>query len=130
MVILDTSFLIDLLRGKEEVKKLWEDIERNEAKVAIATPSIMELWSGACRAKLPAKEKEKIKELGRGLEIMSFDTKSAMEAGEIEVELMQKGLLIETEDTMIAGVARSHGERVVTSNGHYTRIQGLQVLKY
>ncbi len=31
---------------------------------------------------------------------------------------------------MIAGIAKANGEKIVTRDAHYTRIDGIKVLKY
>ena len=129
MACLETTFLIDLLRGKDEVCTLKDELDKTET-LTVAAPSIMEIWSGALLAKLSAAEKAKINALLQSLHVLPLDGESAKEAGDIEAELFQKGLPIETEDVMIAGIARAHGEKVVTRDQHYARIPGLKVLKY
>lgn len=130
MACLDTSFLVDLLRGKKEVETLKDELDQHETTLVIASPSIMELWSGACRSSHPEKEQKKINELLQSFLILPLDSSSAKEAAEIEVELLKKGQMIETEDIMIAGIARSHGEKIVTRDEHFQRIKGLQLKTY
>ncbi len=130
MAVLDTTFLVDLLRGKAAVRDLKEDLDKTETILAIAAPSIMELWAGTELSKMPEKEKKKVGELIASLSALPLDEKSAKIAGEIEARLMEKGLPIETEDIMIAGIAIANGDKVVTRDAHYARIEGLSVLKY
>ncbi len=130
MACLDTSFLIDLLRGKPEVFMLKESLDRTETVLSVAAPSVMELWSGAQLAWSSAAEKEKVNELLQSLVILNLDERSAKIAGEIEADLHHRGQPIETEDMMIAVITLSHGETIVTRDAHYTRIPGLRVLKY
>ena len=129
MACLDTSFLIDLLRGKRNVFLLKDELDKTETRLTIASLSIMELWAGAIQTS-SEKEKVKINQLLQSLEILPFDESSAKEAAEIEAELASKGLIVGTEDIMIAGIAKVNGEKVVTADAHYTRIHGLKVLKY
>ena len=130
MACLDTPFLVDVLRGKSEVRKLMEELDKNEDVLAVASPSIMELWLGASIAKASKAEKDKVNGLLESLEVFPLDEKSAKEAGEIEAELLAKNQNIETEDIMIAAIAKLHGQKVVTRDNHYTKINGLSVLKY
>lgn len=130
MACLETTFLIDLLQGKNEVSSIKDELDKTEKAIYIASPSVMELWAGAMLAKLPSREREKVTLLLSSLSILPLDEESAKEAGEIEAELLQKGITIETGDIMIAGIARKAGEKVVTRDLHYTRINGLKVLKY
>ena len=130
MACLETTFLIDLLRGDVSVSNLMEELQKHEEVLSIAAPSVMELWAGACLSNASKTEKEKINELLSSLEVFHLDEKSAKEAGEIEAELMNKGNIIEITDIMIAAIAKTQSEKVVTRDGHYSRIPGLKMLKY
>jgi predicted nucleic acid-binding protein len=130
MVCLDTSFLIDLLRGNAAVKDLKAMLEKTESRITIAAPSAVELWGGACLAKNSDKAKAKVGELLMAFPILPLDLNGAQEAGEIEATLIKSGQMIEPEDLMIAGIALAHGETIVTKDAHFTRVPGLRVLKY
>ncbi len=130
MVCLETTFLVDLLHGQKDVTELKESLDKTESIIAVAAPSVMELWSGANFARLPEKEKTKINELIGSLIILPLDEKSAKEAGEIEAALMKAGAIIGTEDIMIAGIARANGEKLVTRDSDFAKISGLQLIKY
>ena len=129
MVCLETTFIIDLLRGKPEIKELKDEFDKEDI-ISITAPSVMELWAGALMAKLPEKEKAKINELILSMIVLRMDEKSAKEAGEIEAELIKSGNIIEIEDLMIAGIAKANGEKLVTNDEHYAKIPGLKMIKY
>ncbi len=129
MACLDTTFLIDLLRGKEEVSVLMDEFDKTESSIVIAAPTVMELWLGAIREGKDV-EKIRINEMLNSLEILPLDEQSAKEAAEIEAELLKSGQIIEIEDIMTAAIARIHGEKVVTRDQHFAQIPGLKVLKY
>ena len=118
MACLETTFLVDLLRGKSGVRGIMEELDEHEEILAVTTPSIMELWLGACIADASKNEKDKINELIKSLEILPLDEESAKEAGEIEAELTRKRQTIETEDIMIAAIAKVNGEKIVTRDSH------------
>lgn len=130
MAILDTTFIVDVLRGKKEISGMVEELDLDEETLAVASPSIMEIWSGACLAKTSKTEKEKINTLLQSLEVLNLDEKAAKEAGEMEAELMQRGQIIETEDIMIAAIAKVHQEKIITRDAHYAKIPGIKILKY
>ncbi len=130
MTCLDTTFLIDLLRGKEEIRAIKDELDSTELLLSVAAPSVAEIWAGVCLAKGTAAEKRRINDLLGSLVIHSLDEASAKEAGEIEAGLIASGKQIQAEDTLIAGIARLRGEKLVTRDGDYTRIPGLRVLKY
>ncbi len=130
MVLLESSFLIDVMRNNKDALDLLAALEQKEQMFYIPTPSIMELWIGALESKLPEQEKAKIEELLASFRSLPLDIESAKRAAEVDSDLSQRGLRIETADVMIAGIALVHGETVVTRDEHYARIPGLRVLKY
>lgn len=130
MVCLETTFLIDLIRGENAAVILKDELEKHESVLSVTAVSVMELWSGASLAKVPVKEYEKINELLESLEVLDLDLESAKESGVIEADLARRGLPIQSTDVMIAGIAKTHHEKLVTRDEHFVRIPGLRVLKY
>ena len=130
MVILESSFLIDVLRSHRSAVELLEELERKGESMLIAAPSVMALWEGALKSKVTGKEKVKVDELLASMPVLPLDSLSAKRAAEIEVELDSKGASIQTEDVMIAGITATNGETLVTNDAHYARIPGLRILKY
>lgn len=131
-MLLDTSFLIDLLRGDdqkalERAKILDEQLESK----GVAPITIMELWRGAMQSVKHEKEKKKVDALISSLFQYPFQIKEAKQSGEIEAALIKKGQMIDLEDIMIAGVAMIHNEPILTRNDkHFSRISGLGIEVY
>ena|SRR3989338_9529213 len=129
MVCLETTFLIDILRGKEKAMEMQKEFEKTEPSISVAAPSIMEIWRGAI-LKSSEKEKKKINDFLSALTILPLDEKSSKESGEIEADLAKRGELIGIADIMIAAIAKSNGKKLVTRDGDYAKIHGLTLLKY
>ncbi|MFA4886714.1 MAG: PIN domain-containing protein [Candidatus Nanoarchaeia archaeon] len=129
MVCLDTSFLVDFLKGKVNFSELTDELERGGVAF-IPAPALMELWLGALLSKVPEEEKERIRTTLAYFPILPLDEETAKESAEIEAELLKKGQIIQTEDIMIAGIARKNNESLLTRDSDFTRISGLKVLTY
>ncbi len=131
-MLLDTTFLIDLLRGKDPAAYArLQKLERNQEIKGIAAVSVMELWKGAVQSNRPEQEKQKVDDLLSSLYPYHFDEQEAKRAGEIDAELLQKGEMIQVEDVIIAAVAITHHETILTRNAkHFQRIAGLKVETY
>jgi len=131
-MLLDTSFLIDLLRGKDpEVLKRAEELDKRLESKGVASITIMELWRGAMQSLYQETEKRKVNDLISSLFQYPFQELEAKKAGEIEAELTKKGTMIDLEDIMIAGVAKIHHEPILTRNKkHFSRVHGLHVETY
>lgn len=131
MVCLDTSFIIDLLKGRSNVKDMMNRLEKGSKAVAVVSPTIMELVTGANLSSKISKEKERIIEFLSGLLIFDFDKKSAFIAGDIEADLLKKGERIETEDIMIGAIVKNNNEILLTGNRkHFERIKDLKIESY
>ena len=131
MVCLDTTFIIDVLRGNEVAKKKKEEIDEIGELNYTPTPVIVELIAGA---HLKGKKEKEIEEIKRFLSTtfaLPLDFECAVKAGEIVSELMQKGILIGVEDAMIAAISIQNNEALVTRNlKHFEKIPGLKVEGY
>ena len=75
-------------------------------------------------------EKEKdIRTLTDGLNVLPFDNKIALKAGQIYQELRKKNQLIEFRDIFIAATCLIHELPLATLNKkHFERIEGLTVM--
>jgi tRNA(fMet)-specific endonuclease VapC len=127
-MILDTSFLIDLLRGEERAEGV---VKASDSSTFFVTPiSVMELYEGVCLAASTGERRE-VERLLDGLHELEFTNAAAKRAGRINAELHEDGQPIDVEDVMIAAVALGNDEAVVTRNAqHFDRIEGLETVTY
>lgn len=91
MVCLDASFLVDLIRGNEEVIYLKEQIDKGSEPAIIASPSIIELIKGLRIGNPKENGEEKIHRLISSLIILDLNKQSAILSGEIEASLIKRG---------------------------------------
>ncbi|MBI2662359.1 type II toxin-antitoxin system VapC family toxin [Candidatus Woesearchaeota archaeon] len=129
-MILDTSFLIDLIKNKENAFQKAKILDNSSPPLRTTSISIFELRQGIEDIN-ESKKKEKIEQLLNALGLLNFDLESAKIAGTIFAELERKGEIIEAEDCMIAGIAIHHNEPILTRNSkHFQRIKGLKLETY
>jgi predicted nucleic acid-binding protein len=127
MFCIETTFLIDLLRGRDEALKFYAKIR--DSKLYTTSISAWELLRGP---KLIGKEKEfeVAVELLESLDVLPFSFNSAKIAVEIEKDLREKGIEVNLIDVIIAAVAMEHSLKLVTRDEHFSRIKGLEVERY
>jgi predicted nucleic acid-binding protein len=127
MIVFDTSFLIDYLDG---VESTVEFLDENENKPFFAPSLVLfEVYRGAARTG----GRNQMEEVATGLdwvEPLPFEEPAAREAALIEAELISAGEQINLGDTIIAGVCRQNGARIVTRDSHFDRVDDLEVETY
>jgi len=131
MACLDTNLIIDFLKNNKEAASMIEKLEDLGEDISVASPTIIELVRGLSSKNVHENEKEKIKEFIDSFFVLSLDKQSAFLAGEIESELIKSGELIDLEDIMIAAIAITNNEKLITRNKkHFSRIKNLEIESY
>ena len=131
MVCLDTSFIIDVIRGEEQAKIIEERLDKGSEAITVAAPTVMELIKGAELSGKPQSEKEKVYTFLSFLVVLNLNKQSAILTGEIEAGLRKEGDFIGVEYIMIGAIAISNDEKLLTRNKkHFERIPGLEIEAY
>jgi len=128
VVCLDSDIIIDFLR--KEKSAVFEIGKMNEGGVELSTTSIsaFELLKGNTSLSQRS-DKEALEGLLKTIKIYDFNLKSSRKAAEIFNNLKEEGNLIELPDIMIASIAMSNSESLLTNNKkHFQRIEGLRLL--
>lgn len=129
-MILDTSFLIDVMEGKDEVEEIEKEIDEGR-QAATTAVSVMELREGIHLAESSEEEQEKVKTLLEQYPSYAFTADEGREAGGILANLKEEGVSIEVADVMIGAIARNRMRTVVTANpDHFEEINGINVRTY
>jgi len=128
MVCLDTSFIVALIRRDPKAEKRLEDYVASEAKLSTTPIAACELFKGAYRSKRRDTEVRKIKEMLTHLEILSFSIEACERYGKLVNDLQLKGTPIGDLDAMIASIALTYNEPILTSDmKHFEKVPSLVV---
>lgn len=123
MTVIDTDFLISILRGKG-TSEITVDMVENPKTTTI---NVFELYYGAKRS---TKSEEVIAEtnsLLKSMDILGFDGYAALMAADIHAKLMNSGKPLDIQDVLIAGIVMANKEEILTRNTeHFGRISGLR----
>jgi tRNA(fMet)-specific endonuclease VapC len=124
--LLDTNVCIHAL--KRHSGDLESRFAENSGRMALSDVSLYELFYGAQRYEDPSLRLNIIEAFVARLEILPFDSRGALHAGQIRADLERKGRTIDACDIMIAGCARSQGLILVTGNTReFERVDGLRL---
>jgi len=125
---LDSTFLIDLLKGDAAALAKMREIESLGEPVSLAAPSLTELLLGA-HFKGGALLRDTLDAVSR-LDVLEIDAAVAGEAGRLGAELLRRGQGLPTTDLLIGAAARLHRSVLVTRDTDFARIPGLAVEGY
>lgn len=130
-MILDTTFLVDIIRGDQAALALLDRLEAGSDPLLIPTPVLYELWEGIERSTKPLREAQAVARTVEAYPLLDIDAAAAKRAGRISGNLIRRGETIDDIDVFIAGIALERGYPLITRNlKHFDRIDGLRVVGY
>lgn len=131
-ILLDSSFVIDLLRSSRRALALAADLEAGSAPILLPTPTLYEVRSGLLRPGT-MKQARKFESLAAAFPTLAFDATAAEKAAEVRVEMIARGTPVASVDVMLAGMALAGGHELVTRDADYEHVVdafGLRVRGY
>lgn len=115
-MLLDTSFLIDLMDGEEGAVEKARELERNLVQQRLSSMTLFELYYGIARAAPSESEREKVEGVLSSKPVHPADTAVMQKAGRISGELQNDGTPVGDGDVIIAATAEIVDEPVLTRN--------------
>jgi tRNA(fMet)-specific endonuclease VapC len=127
MFMLDTDICIYIIKKKPKnvLKHLYE---LKSVDLSMSAITYAELMNGAKKSSMVAYNIQKLNELAEILEIKPFDQNAAIIYGDVRSNLEKKGLIIGSNDLLIAAHAISLDLILVTNNEkEFSRVDGLKI---
>ncbi|WP_223174426.1 type II toxin-antitoxin system VapC family toxin [Halorubrum xinjiangense] len=115
-VLLDTSFLIDLMNGDEDAVEKARELETELVQQRISSMTLFELYYGISRATESESERQKVEDVLASKPIHPADTAVMRKAGRLAGELQNEGTPVGDGDVIIAATAEVVDEPVLTRN--------------
>ena len=130
-MIVDTTFLIDVLVGETDTLAKLEHLTKKNEPLLTTPLSIFELHTGIARSSKPEQEKQQVASVLNDILTVPLDDVSAARAGQLHGTAIKKGKPLSVMDTLIAGIALERDEPVLTRNRKdFARVPGLRVETY
>lgn len=116
MIILDTSALIDLFRGNDEILKVIGD------DAATTVINYHEIFVGIKRYKSKTEERF-FRRFFSDIKILDLDPTAAEKSSEIMARLLSLGISVNAFDILIAGIAEANGaDELITRDSDFQSI--------
>ncbi len=121
-LLLDTTFLIDVLNDRRGRADLMERLVLEQHTLGCCAINVSEIYVG-----LRAPEAERTEALLRQLAYVPIRWEAAKLAGELKREWARKGQTLSLTDTTIAAVCLTEGLSLITDNGNHFPMPGLSL---
>ena len=121
-ILLDTTVLIDFLRGRPGVRARLEEIERVGDIPLTSAVNVEELVRG-----LHSSEADAANRLLRGLRMAPLGRAEGIHAGTWRREKAQEGITLSQSDCLIGAAALAVGARLATGNPKHFPFEELTV---
>ena len=115
-MLLDTSFLIDLMDGDPAAVEKAEEIERNLIQQRLSSMTLFELYYGVSRSDRSEQERRQVESVLASKPVHPADTAVMRKAGALSGRLANEGSPVDDGDVVIAATADIVGEPVLTRN--------------
>jgi predicted nucleic acid-binding protein len=129
-LILDTDILVALLKGKRDANEAMQDLQEKGDETATTIISAYELLKGAYLSSKPKDNLAEVQDLLSNIHVLDLTLQACEEASVIYRDLRKTGSLIGEFDVLIAAIARTCDETIMTRDEHFTFIRGIKVTEW
>lgn len=130
-ICLESSFLIDFLRGVESTRTIYQRLRSEGCSFATTAVTAFELFRGVDKRGRIRGEEEALSKLLSRIIIWNLDMASAERGSRIYTELERTGRPIGVNDCLTAAIALSNGcQKIVSDDEHFQRIPGIERISY
>lgn len=130
MPALDTSFIVDLLRGKRGASEKMAEMEAEGLPFYTTEINVLELYRGAYLSRRTHQNLEDINKVLACMDIWGIDESIYEIFASLSARLLSDGNPIGAFDELIAAITLCQDGQIVTKDQHFRRVPGLEVIEY
>ena len=122
--LLDTTVLIDHLRGRQQVVEFVTGLADAGNELGVCSIGVAELYSG-----LGDKHRAVAEKLIDSLDYWDATKQAAKMAGVYRHDFARNGVALTTTDAMVAAIAAAHGASLITANVRHYPMKEIEVIR-
>jgi tRNA(fMet)-specific endonuclease VapC len=130
MPVLDSSFLVDLVRREERALAALARLEEEYHDLSTTVINLLELFRGVYLSERKEENITEVMEIARGLDVLGIGWETFQIYGTLSATLKAGGIAVDEFDLVIAALALQADGMIVTRDQHFQRIPGLEVIGY
>ncbi len=130
MPVLDSSFLVDLVRREERALTTLARLEEEYHDLSTTVINLLELFRGVYLSERKEENITHVMEIARGLDLLGIGWETFQIYGTLSATLKAGGIAVDEFDLVIAALALQADGMIVTRDQHFQRIPGLGVIGY
>ena len=130
MPVFDTSFIVDLLRGKPKALQKLAEMEAEEVSFSTTEINVLELYRGAYLSGKTKQNLEEIRKLLECFQVWELEEPVYEVFASLSARLLSEGKPIGAFDELIAAITLFQDGQIVTRDEHFKKVQGLEVIGY
>jgi predicted nucleic acid-binding protein len=120
---------IPFLKGTPEAVNRVREISDKD-QVVITEITAYELFKSARLSSKPEENTENVKKAISNMQVLDFSQEASKEASNIFCELKESGKMISEFDILIAAIAKTNGEAILTRDLHFKFINGIDLIQW
>lgn len=135
MILTDTTFIIDLLRNRNDVEKIKDDFENEN--IALSLISISEIYTGLYYTKSKLGEKlfkvklNEVQNILLNIDILELNEEIMIFAGKMRANRLLKGEPIDMVDLVIGATGEFYNVKsIITRNIKHFECWGIHLVSY
>jgi predicted nucleic acid-binding protein len=130
LIVLDTSFIVDLLRGRERAQEMLSRLENGGESVCTTSINVLELYRGVFLSERVDENLRALIALLDQLLVLDLNEDAYEIFGALSAWLRSSGKPVGDLDEAIAAIALAYGGGIVSQDQHFLRVPGLKVMVY
>jgi predicted nucleic acid-binding protein len=130
MIILDTAFIVDLLRGREKAQEKLTSLEEGGESVCTTSINVLELYRGVFLSKGVDENLRVLRSMLDQFLVLDLNEDVYEIFGALPAWLRSSGRPVGDLDEAIAAIALAYGAGVVSRDQHFLQLPGLRVVDY